>query len=94
MEKATKKFSRAKPVNPEERWIRFQEIGLAQFFAIPVALMLGVMFLRFNFMMLVLISLVLAASGYCFFMRGHEKRKEIHNNCLKKKIAQNTHNEQ
>jgi len=77
VEKATKTICRENPVNPEEKWIRLQEIGLSQILAIPVALMLGVMF-QLNSMLLGIIPLVLLSSGYACLKFGHDKRREIH----------------
>ena len=90
MEKATKKIGRAEPINPEERWIRLQEIGLSQILAFPVALILGVMF-QLSSALLILITLALMIGGYCCFKWGHDKRREIQE---QKEITQNTHNEQ
>ena len=64
-------------MNSEEKWIRLQEIGLSQILAIPVALMLSVMF-QLNSIMLGIIILVLIASGYVCLKLGHDKRREIH----------------
>jgi len=75
--KTTKTICGENPVNPEERWIRLQEIGLSQILAIPVALMLGVM-LQLNSVLLGIITLALLSSGYVCLMFGHDKRREIH----------------
>lgn len=73
------------PVNPERKWLRIQEVGLAQFLAMPFAmLLLGITGLA-TFGSICLTLLVLGTSGYCCFRLGHEKRQEI---------ARNTHNEQ
>ena len=63
------------PVNPETRWIRLQEIGLAQFLALPFVPLLDyvIEINTFN----VLIFLALGTSGYCCLRYGYDKRREL-----------------
>jgi len=74
--KATKGIAREKLVNPEEKWIRLQEVGLSQILAVPVALMLGIMF-HLSSMVLSMIIPILLVSGYLCLKLGHDKRREI-----------------
>ena len=65
---------RENQVNPEEKWIRLQEVGLSQILTIPIALVAGETF-RFNFIIIAVISIALCWSGVICFMLGRDKRR-------------------
>lgn len=62
-------------MNAEHKWIRLQEIGLVQFLALPIAILIGVMLK--NGILLGMLVLALLSGGYCCFRIGYEKRLEI-----------------
>lgn len=66
-------------MNTEAKWIRLQEIGLAQFLALPLAILLAALIGLYSFASACLIILCLGASGYCCLRIGHEKRVELQN---------------
>lgn len=76
MDTPAKGNRREKQLNPEERWIRLQEVGLSQILAIPVALMVGLM-LGFSHHSLGMIALGLLLSGYVCLVIGHTQRQEL-----------------
>ena len=67
---------RENQVNPGERWIRLQEVGLSQILTIPIALVAGETF-RLNFIIIVAISIALCWSGLLCFMLGRDKRRAL-----------------
>ena len=73
-------------MNAEAKWIRLQEIGLAEFLALPFAILLAALIGLYSFANVCLILLFLGASGYCCFRYGQERRdklrnKELENDC-------------
>ena len=73
--------------DPERKWIRLQEIGLCQFLAIPVMIMViavvsdgfiitghrAAFFVNF----IIIMSLFLVSIGGACFMTGYDKRCEL-----------------
>jgi len=67
---------RENQLKPEDKWIRLQEVGLSQLLAIPIAIVAGETF-RFNFIIVVAISVALCWSGLICFMLGRDKRRAL-----------------
>ena len=67
---------RENQVNPGEKWIRLQEVGLSQILTIPIALVAGETF-RLNFIIIAAISIALCWSGVICFMLGRDKRRVL-----------------
>ena len=75
-----------RPTDPERKWIRLQEIGLAQFLAIPIViLVVGILTgwtvkgpaAPFTANILIVVTLFLVSSGGICFKTGYDKRVEL-----------------
>ena len=76
-----------RPADPERKWIRLQEIGLCQFLAIPlmivvIAVVSGGLIITgpraaFFGNFIIMMSLFLVSSGGICFKTGYDKRVEL-----------------
>ena len=82
MAKGTQGINTHPTVNPEGKWIKVQEVGLAQLLAIPVAIVLLALLGIFTLASICLTVFALATSGYCCLRYGDEKRQELRKDCL------------
>lgn len=77
MAKAVARICQDIVMNPERKFIRLQEIGLAHFLAWPVAMMIAVMLGLNTFAQLGIISILLCTSGMVFLSLGDIGRREL-----------------